>query len=394
MLSLIRWAIFGVAWSAVLPAAAATESITSIELSDRCPPYLALDPENRCILNTLYDIYPAANPLWGGYRVSLPPRRDGFTPQQIDLGRYLFFDPVLSVDGDLSCASCHHPDFSLSDGRATSIGRHGTGVGPARSGGEVLTRSAPPLWNMAFQRTFFWDGRAASLEAQIETVLTTEQEMANTPERVVASLNAISAYRSLFAQAYGSPEIRFEQVLGAIAAFETTLVSLNSRYDRYIHGAQDELSEREVIGLNIFRSFATRCSQCHTPPLFSSGQLATTGVPAPADLPFDIGAQATAREPSLRGAFKVPTLRNIAHSAPYMHAGQFPDLGQAVAFYNAKPGHAVSEQQGLVLNWHMVEPKLRADETEALIAFLRTLSDETARPAIPALVPSGLPVLR
>ena len=363
-----------------------------IALSDQCPPYFRLNQQNICKLNSLYDLYPAVNSQWGGYRVALPDRRDGYTPQQIDLGRYLFFDSILSADRDLSCAHCHHPDFSMSDGRARSSGRHGSGVGPARTGGAELPRAAPTLWNMAFQKQFFWDGRAATLEDQVITVLTTEEEMGLSPEQLVETLNTIPAYRQLFRQAFEVESIAFKQVLVAIVAFETSLVSLHSRYDQYIHGAQDALTTQEINGLHIFRSFASRCSQCHTPPLFTSGQLVTTGVPAIQGLPYDIGAEAATNEPSLRGAFKVPSLRNIAQSAPYMHAGQSESLVEAVNFYNDVPGHAVQERHDLILHWHVVDPDLRSDEITDLVAFLNTLTDQTARPVTPQRAPSGLPV--
>jgi cytochrome c peroxidase len=363
-----------------------------IKLADQCPPYFMLTPDNICKLSTLYDLYPLANQQWGGYRVALPDRRDGYTPQQIDLGRYLFFDSILSADRDLSCAHCHHPDFSLSDGRSRSSGRHGNGIGPTRTGGAELPRAAPTLWNLAFQKQFFWDGRAATLEDQIITVLTTHEEMGWSPEQLVETLNTLPAYRRLFSQAFETKSIEFEQVLVAIVAFETSLVSLQSRYDQYIHGAQDALSAQEINGLHIFRSFASRCSQCHTPPLFTSGQLVTTGIPAVDDLPFDVGAEAVTGEPSLRGAFKVPSLRNIARSAPYMHAGQSKTLIDAVNFYNTVPGHAVQDRDDLTLHWHVVDPDLRSGEITDLVAFLNALTDETALPVTPEQVPSGLPV--
>ncbi len=397
---LIGCALLGVASVQVAAEDVARQDMASvraeveIELSDQCPPYFSLKQENRCRLNSLYDLYPAANPQWGGYRVALPSRRDGFTPQQIDLGRYLFFDSILSADRDLSCAHCHHPDFSFSDGRARSIGRHGVGLGPARSGGEQLPRGAPTLWNLAFQKEFFWDSRAASLEEQIEAVFAAGKEMATTPGQLVASLNTIPVYRRLFFEAFGVGPVQFEQVLTALVAFETSLVSLNSRYDQYIHGAASALNEQEIKGLHIFRSFATRCSQCHTPPLFTSGQLAATGVPAATGMPFDVGAEAISQEPSLRGAFKVPSLRNIAQSAPFMHAGQSQTLIEAVDFYNNTPGHAVAERNDLTLHWHITDPQLRGDEIRDLVAFLHALTDETALPIIPEAVPSRLPVPR
>jgi cytochrome c peroxidase len=255
-----------------------------------------------------------------------------------------------------------------------------------------LPRAAPTLWNLAFQKQFFWDGRAATLEDQIITVLTTHEEMGWSPEQLVETLNTLPAYRRLFSQAFETKSIEFEQVLVAIVAFETSLVSLQSRYDQYIHGAQDALSAQEINGLHIFRSFASRCSQCHTPPLFTSGQLVTTGLPAVDDLPFDVGAEAVTGEPSLRGAFKVPSLRNIARSAPYMHAGQSKTLIDAVNFYNDVPGHAVQDRDDLTLHWHVVDPDLRSGEITDLVAFLNALTDETALPVTPEQVPSGLPV--
>ena len=362
---------------------------TGVELAAHCPPYFRLDSQNRCQLTTLYDAYPSANEKWGGYRIALPPRRDGFSPQQIDLGRYLFFDPILSEDGRLSCAHCHHPQFNLGDGRATSIGRNGNGLGPTRKGGENLNRGAPGLWNLAFQQTFFWDSRVDSLESQIEIVLHNAQEMATTPEAVVARINAVPEYHRLFQQAFGVDRVDYTVLLTALTAFESSIVSLNSRYDHYIHGAREALSEQELNGLHIFRSFASRCSQCHTPPLFTSGQLATTGVPAPPHAAFDSGAQAITGEATLRGAFKVPSVRNVALTAPYMHAGQFGSLHETIAFYNAEPGHAVASQSGLTMHWHMVNPNLRDDEIDDLVAFLGALTDNSALPAIPLTLPSG-----
>ncbi len=365
-----------------------------IKLSNQCPPYFSVDQDGLCRLRSLYDLYPSANAKWGGYRVALPARRDGFTPQQIDLGRYLFFDPVLSHDGALSCAHCHHPDYSMSDGRPRSMGRDGVGLGPSRHGGEELPRAAPTLWNLAFGESFFWDGRAGSLEEQIKVVITTQEEMATSPQEVVEKLNAIRLYRTLFHQAFATEVITFAQVQTALVAFETSLISLNSRYDNYIHGASEALNAQEINGLHVFRSFASRCSQCHTPPLFTSGQVATTGVSTPDDLVFDRGAETPTGEPTLRGAFKVPSLRNIAMAAPYMHAGQSPTLSEAIEFYNNTPGHAVSDRQDLRIHWHINDPNLSASEVQDLAAFLGALTDETALPQIPEYLPSGKTVPR
>jgi len=350
-------------------------------LSSACPPGFEKTGAGTCELRTLYQFYPVKRGL-GGTRTALPAHRDGFTPYQIDLGRYLFFDPVLSGDGTLSCASCHEPARGLSDGRTRSIGVHGADAG----------RAAPTLWNVAFLKRFFWDARADSLEAQAGGPLYSNREMGNTPAKLLASLNGNATYRQLFDEAF--PEdagaVTERQVYTALAAFETSLVSLNSRYDRYVHGYDAALSEHEIEGMNVFRSFVARCSECHTPPLFTNEQIAVIGMPEPAGLPFDVGAEATLGSPKLKGGFKVPTLRNIARTAPYSHSGAFADLHSAVEFYNKGRGNAVPKGMHLYLHWHISDPKLTDTEVDRIVDFLGALTDETFVPLTPARVPSGL----
>ena len=144
-----------------------------IELCTTCPPGFLLNENNQCIAKNLYQQYESLQDLGvGGLKTALPEIRDGFSPQQIDLGRYLFFDPVLSLDGSISCASCHDPKKGFSDGRATARGIHDA----------VLGRSSPSLWNVAYLKKFFWDARAGSLEEQMQGPLYAENEMGNTPE--------------------------------------------------------------------------------------------------------------------------------------------------------------------------------------------------------------------
>ncbi|MGB5102342.1 MAG: cytochrome c peroxidase [Steroidobacteraceae bacterium] len=352
-------------------------------LSAHCPPSFEKTAAGTCELRDRYQFYDSLQGRGvGGTRTALPPHRDGFTPQQIDLGRYLFFDPVLSGDGTLSCASCHEPERGLADGRARSIGIHGADAG----------RAAPTLWNVAFLERFFWDARADSLEVQAQGPLFSAVEMGNTPGRLLASLNGNATYRRLFGEAFpgrAADGIALEQVVVALAAFQTSLVSLNSRYDRYAHGHHAALNEREVAGLNVFRSFVARCAECHTPPLFTNQQVAVIGAPEPPGRPFDVGAEATFHEPKLRGGFKVPTLRNIARTAPYMHSGAFDTLREAVGFYNKGRGHAVPRGERLYLHWHINEPRLTDEELDRLVDFLQTLTDESFVPERPARVPSG-----
>jgi cytochrome c peroxidase len=140
----------------------------------------------------------------------------------------------------------------------------------------------------------------------------------------------------------------------------------------------------------VFRSFVARCSECHTPPLFTNEQIAVIGMPEPAGQSFDVGAEATLGSPKLKGGFKVPTLRNIARTAPYSHSGAFADLRGAVDFYNKGRGNAVPEGMHLYLHWHISDPKLTDAEVDRIVDFLGALTDETFLPQIPARVPSGL----
>ena len=370
----------------------------SFVLSDRCPPSFDRGADGRCHLVSLYQMYTAA-PGQGGLRVPLPEMKGSYTPQQIDLGRLLFFDPVLSGDGSVSCAHCHHPDLAYADGRATGMGAGGSGVGPARRSGSVLPRNTPTLWNVGFLGRLFWDGRASSLEQQASGPLFAVNEMASSPEHVQRVLDGNAPYRRLFAQAFhrkASQPITLEEVTTALAAFETSLVSLNSRFDRYAHGDERALTDAEVRGWNVFRGFVGRCAQCHVPPLFSSDDLAAVGAPPVAGQPYDLGAGALPPgNPALNGAFKVPTLRNVALTAPYFQAGQLAKLTDVVDFYNAPRGHALPAGTQVQLHWHvhMTRAELSSGDVADLLAFLNTLTDTSMAPQVPAAVPSGLPVV-
>ncbi|MBD2857860.1 c-type cytochrome [Spongiibacter sp. KMU-158] len=327
-----------------------------------------------------YDYHSLQNAGVGGLKIALPELRQGFSPQKIDLGRLLFFDPILSKDSSVACASCHDPDKGFADGRAVSVGIDG----------QLTERSAPSLWNAGFLQRLFWDGRAASLEAQIIGPLFAPNEMAATPDQLLHKLQASADYRALFQQAFGAGEINLEWVYEALAAFESSLVSLNSRYDLYANGYHQALTEPEIEGMNVFRSFVARCAECHTPPLFTNQQIAVLGTPEPEGKPLDPGAQRVTGDPSQRGGFKVPSLRNVALTAPYMHSGRFATLRDAVAFYTGGRGHAVPEGEQLSLHWHIWEPNLTDAELDRLVDFLQTLTDESFKPQVPAQLPSGL----
>lgn len=359
------------------------EQQSSYKLAINCPPSFELTDAGVCRLVNMYQFYDSVQDRGvGGTQTALPKHRDGFTPAQIDLGRYLFFDPALSKDGSISCASCHQPDKGFSDDLDRSIGVTG----------EKVARSAPTLWNVAFLDKFFWDARANTLEQQAAGPLFDPKEMGNTPTQLLATLNNNDDYRQMFAQAFPDDNaIDLAQIYTALTAFQTSLISLNSRYDQYAHGYHDALTPREIEGHNVFRSFVARCSECHQPPLFTNNQVAVIGVAEKDGVPFDPGAQTTFNAKKLRGGFKVPTLRNIVKTPPYMHAGNFTELRDSVEFYNKGRGHEVPKGEDLQLHWHIWEPNLTDEELDLIVEFLGALTDESLTPRIPTKVPSGLP---
>jgi parallel beta-helix repeat protein len=315
------------------------------------------------------------------------------TPEKIELGRMLFFDPVLSGDNTVSCAHCHHPDLGFSDNRGLSMGNNGKGIGRQRVGGTVLRRGSPTLWNVGFNHAQYWDGRAKDLEHQAMFPITDSNEMDQGRIELGKELKSIAEYRELFGQAFETDNpINFKNVLYAIAAFERSILSNNSRFDQYAGGDNSALSERERHGLNVFRSLKTRCFECHNIPTFNNPDFKAIGVPdINPDKPdlgrYDIEGKGYER------AFKVPTLRNVALTAPYMHNGIFKTLDEVVEFYADGGGvkHGIAQE---LLDDKIRPFSLTDREKEDLISFLHSLTDESNKPEIPKKVPSGLPVVK
>ena len=336
----------------------------------------------------------------GGLRRPLPPMamRPGHevTAERVALGRLLYFDPVLSGGNDLSCATCHHPDLGLTDGRGLSMGKGGKGLGPERDGGIPIRR-----------------GRAHRVERRLQSaaVLGRPRGGPRGPGPLphhVGGRDGPGPGASWCASFRPSPStcgsstppsaerdgaaVTFENVTGAVAAFERTLVSDASPFDRYRLGDATALGPAERRGLVLFRSLKTRCFECHGFPTLANPDFKVIGVP---DLPGqkeDRGRAEAGGGPAYERAFKVPTLRNVALTAPYMHNGKFKTLAEVLAFY-AKGG---GKGEGLELA--NLDDKIRVfslstPEQQDLIAFLNALTDETRRPVVPERVPSGLPVV-
>lgn len=295
----------------------------------------------------LYQLLEA--PLLGleKFESSSPP-----TVQTAGLGRLLFYDKRLSKDGTVSCASCHDVKNAFSSAVAFSQG----------VGGALGKRKAPAILNRAFASLQFWDGSAESLEAQVIGPLENPVEMATTKEKVVEVLTSINGYSPYFVRAFGTPEVTIERVQRAIADFERTLMSGNSRYDR------GELNTLEMRGLDLFND--RECHICHKAPSFSDEKFHNTGVAFKNGIFADVGRFGVTKIESETGAFKTPTLRNVRQHGPFMHDGSIQTLEAVIDFYN----------DGGVKNPHLdpdiMRLGLQPEDKQALLAFILSLEGE------------------
>ena len=317
------------------------------------------------------------------------------TDDKVKLGRLLFFDPVLSGGNDISCATCHHPDLGFTDGRGQAMGKGGHGVGPARSGGSVVRRGSPTIWNAAYNRKQFWDGRATDLEDQAQNPIKSEIEMDQNPDELVRELKAIPEYVQLFDSTFGGSggsSVSFDSVVKAIASFERTLTANNSPFDRYVKGDLEALTPAQKRGFNIFRSGKTRCFECHGLPTFANPDFKIIGVPDLDPNQPDFGRAEIEGGEGYKRAFKVPTLRNVVLNAPYMHNGRFKTLDEVIDFYSKGGGPGVGVETPNLDD--KIRPyQITQQEKEDLIGFLYALTDESKLPSFPEHVPSGLPVV-
>lgn len=280
------------------------------------------------------------------------PKDNQPSADKISLGMQLYFDPRLSKDNTVSCASCHDPAKGFSNGE-----RFATGVGGAKGG-----RSAPSVINSAYYAQQFWDGRAATLEDQALGPIQNPIEMAMTLDAVVAKLNKIDGYKSQFQKVFGT-DVNSAGIGKAIAAYERTVLSGNAPYDKFKAGEPHALSKKAADGMKLFFGKA-RCSACHTGPSFSDNGYHNIGIGMTAKEP-DVGREAISKLAGDRGAFKTPTLREIAKTGPYMHDGSLKTLEEVVEHYN---------KGGIANEWldeELVPLNLTADEKDAVVVFMK-----------------------
>jgi cytochrome c peroxidase len=304
------------------------------------------------------------------------PKENPTTDAKVALGQLLFYDPILSSDRAVACATCHSEIWGMSDGLPLSIGVGGEGpTGPGRTGPNLTRRNAQTLWNAGFRKRLFWDGRVASLEEQVLHPLKEPKELGRDVDAVVADLAAIDEYAKLFAAAFGQPAVTADNMTRAIAALERTMVSDRAPYDRYVAGDEGALSSETIRGMKLFGEAG--CAGCHVAPLFESERFSDRGVGDGSDL----GRYEATQEQSDLYAFRVPTLRNARDSEPYFHDGSVQDLRAAVA----------QEVQRSVLEGD--SRPLADDEIDAISTFIdKALTDTSGGPHRPKKVPSGLQV--
>ena len=321
------------------------------------------------------------------------------TPEKIELGRLLFWDPILSGNKDVACATCHHPDFDYAEQLQLSIGVGGHGLSSHRSDGILVKRNSMTILNTAFngidasliydpsETVQFWDNRSQSLEEQALEPILSREEMRGDAfaeevalDSIVARLMAIPSYRLKFEESFSNNEITADKIAKAIAAFERSLIANNSRFDQYVNGDETALTSKELKGMAAFTEGG--CVACHNGPMFSDYELHVLGVPLNDQLTeVDDGAG--------NHEFRTASLRNLSNTGPYMHNGVFETLEDVLDFYDEFDNSSVSDSQRDPLLDDLEIPDRHEDD---IIAFLKSLSDGDFDRKIPEAVPSGLKV--
>jgi cytochrome c peroxidase len=298
--------------------------------------------------------------------VPVPPGNLNYAAK-VELGKQLYFDGRLSKNNQVPCAACHLPATGFADARQVSIG----------VGGAIGDRQAPTIFNTAYNPSQFWDGRVGSLEEQVLGPIQEEDEMAETHENVVKKIGKIKGYQQQFRAVFGT-EVSLQGIAEAIAAYERTVVSTNSAFDKYVLGDATGMGEAAIRGMALFKGKA-RCILCHNGANFTDNQFHNLGVPQVGPRKEDLGRYDVTRIERDKGAFKTPTLRSITETAPYMHDGVFKTLDEVVAFLDQGGG------QNQNLSPFIKPLGLSAQEKADLIAFLKALAGEPIKFEMPKL---------
>lgn len=290
------------------------------------------------------------------------PDDEQHTSEEIELGKVLFFDTRLSANQKQSCATCHNPDLGFGDGFTKGFGTMGNRLG----------RNTPHLYNLAWNATFFWDGRAESLEEQAIGPIESKDEMNIKIEELIPRLQAVPYYLNKFHEVYGEKGITKENIGRALAAFERQIIVSDTPFDQYISGNKNAMSPSAIRGLDLFKGKAN-CIACHDGPNFTDNSYHNIGLKDKDEGRIKIDSTS-----DLISAFKTPGLRNVIFTAPYMHDGSEPTLETVIRFYN-RGGDVESGKSNLIKPLDLTE-----GEIYDLVAFLGALTDqiEIERPEI------------
>lgn len=288
------------------------------------------------------------------------PENNPMTVEGIALGRKLFYDPILSASNTMSCGSCHHQALAFAD-----TGQYSVGIDALKG-----TRNAMPLFNLGYQKKFFWDGGAADLESQVIGPIENKLELHQPLPDLANELNEHPEYPALFEKVFGSSTITIPMVMKAVAQFERTMLSGNSKYDQYKRGLVS-LTPEESRGKDIFEAENKGdCTHCHTlGSTFSDFEFRNNGLDS---IAVDAGRFLITNLPTDSGKFKTPSLRNIALTAPYMHDGRFRTLEECVDHYNTGFHYGPNLDANIS---HLPKGRLNAQEKADLISFLKSLTD-------------------
>jgi len=333
-------------------------------------PVAHLDEESKAGFQDIGQLdkptYPAGNP---------------YSAEKEKLGKLLFFDPRMSVSGQIACASCHDPELGWGDGKRVAYG-HG------RQNGK---RNAMTILNTAYYNQLFWDGRASSLEDQATFPVQDQVEMNTSLRTMVKNISRIKGYQQLFKAAYGSKEVNIEKIQYAIATFERSILSRHSRFDAFMRGSKLALKDDEVLGMHLFRTKA-RCINCHNTPLFSDNRFHNDGQTLLGSKMQDLGRYQQTRQLPDVGKFRTPSLRETNISGPWMHHGNFPSLMDVIEYYNL--GNPSPIQRSAIVPDSLKQygtsarlQKLALTKTEkaALEAFLKSISTQVNKIMPPVL---------
>ncbi|WP_057938807.1 cytochrome-c peroxidase [Algoriphagus resistens] len=299
----------------------------------------------------------------------------------IELGKMLFFDPKLSSSNQISCASCHDPEFNWSNGRSVAIG-HDQQQGK---------RNAMSLENSWMHKELFWDGRAASLEEQASMPISDPIEMHSNIQDVVNKIASIKSYHPLFENAFPGQPIDHKHITSAIAFFQRSLVSRKSDFDYFLEGKHERMSDQQIRGLHLFRTKA-RCMNCHNGPNFTDEEFHNLGLHYYGRKLEDLGRYNITHAPEDIGKFRTPSLRNVMETAPWMHNGIFDNMDGILNMYDAgmarpKPRPGLENDPNFpVTSDLLIKLDLSQAEKEDIIAFLESISAKSfrmSRPEVP-----------